>query len=687
MPNRLINETSPYLLQHAHNPVNWYAWGAEALMKAQAEDKPIFLSIGYAACHWCHVMAHESFEDASIAARLNDNFVCIKVDREERPDLDAIYMSAVVALTGQGGWPLSAFLTPQGEPFFGGTYFPPSPRHGLPGFNELLENVIQAYQQHRTEIFTSAQKLTHHLQEQAQWKTAPTSALQPDLLKQSTNALIASYDRKFGGWGRAPKFPSAMTLEFLMRQAARGNAEAARVAVFSMRAMQRGGMYDVIGGGFHRYSTDERWLIPHFEKMLYDNALLSQVYLHAYQFNGDARLRQTAEETLDFILRELRNPQGGFYSSLDADSEGEEGTFYIWTRDELQNTLNPEDFALLNGCFSLPPAGNFEGKLVLQRPAEDDDLAAALALSADELRLRLHRVQIQLLAVRSRRTRPQTDDKVLTGWNGLALTAFAQAARALQRPDYLLAAQENAAFILNNLRSQGKLHRSWRSGQARNPAVLEDYAALIIGLLELYQSDFNNHWFQQAKMLVEEMVHLFGDESGGYFDAQTSSEGLLLRPKEVQDNATPCGNALAAQAELLLAALDGESNRSENALRMLSSLQDNLIRHPNAFAFWLQALDFFIGPVQQAALIWQPGDETWQTYVRQLYRGYHPNRIIAGAAYPPSKGVPALLNQRTTAEKPTAVYMCEGFACKLPAFTPEELEKQLQAAENPSSTG
>jgi uncharacterized protein YyaL (SSP411 family) len=677
MPNQLIHETSPYLLQHADNPVDWKAWTHETLEKARSEDKPIFLSIGYAACHWCHVMAHESFESPDIAALLNQNFICIKVDREERPDIDSVYMDAVVAMTGSGGWPMSVFLTPEGQPFYGGTYFPPFPRYGMPAFRDVIQAAARAWRDDRSEIRKSGQNLTSHLASAIQWKITPNAVVRPNLLEQSLQALLGGYDWQRGGWGRAPLFPQPMSIEFLLLQASRGNRQALEAARHSLHSMSKGGMYDVVGGGFHRYSTDDVWLVPHFEKMLYDNAQLASAYLHAHLLSGDESFRRTTVETLDFILRELTHPEGGFYSSLDADSDGEEGKFYVWSLAELRHNLAPADFELLSNVYSLSREGNFEGHIILQRRAELGEVSVALNISLQELSSRLDAIHSQLLAVRGARLRPQTDDKILVSWNALALRAFAEAGRYLNRPDYIAAAQRNAAFLLTELHLDGSLMRAWRAGQARHHAFLEDHAALILGLLALYQSDPDPRWYAAAEQIAQEMLAAYTDPAGGFFDARPDASQLYLQPKNNQDNATPCGNALAALALLQLSEYNGQTNWHELAMSPIAAQQDMFVRHPAAFGQWLQALDFLNGPVAQVVLVGEPGDPNLANLRQELWRAYRP-RLVAAETAPAPHGGPVLLQDHPLLNGLTAAYVCRAFTCQLPVTSPSELAAQLK---------
>ncbi len=642
--NKLANSTSPYLLQHAHNPVDWHPWGEEALNRARSENKPVFLSIGYAACHWCHVMAHESFEDEETAAFMNEHFVNIKVDREERPDLDAIYMQATVAMTGSGGWPMSVFLTPDLKPFYTGTYFPPSPRYNMPSFKDVLAGVARAWREEPAEIERVGKQISGHLQQALSLDKTSDAAFTQEALDAAVLSLIDSYDWGYGGWGSAPKFPQPMTIEFLLRRAlspepsppealptgaGRGESPALKPALHALKAMARGGMYDVLGGGFSRYSVDNFWRVPHFEKMLYDNAQLARAYLHAWQITKDPFFKQIVIETLDFTAREMTHPDGGFYSSLDADSEGEEGRFYVWTLEEIREVLK-DDSEFFEAAYGITVRGNWEGKTILQRSLDDASLGARFRLTPEAVRAKLADSHSKLLAARAARVRPGTDDKVLTAWNGLMLAAIAEAARVIAseakqspRPDeetldllskspdasagvasslktaprndmYYELATRNADFLLNSLRPDGKLKRSWRDGKPTNEVFLEDYAALVLGLIELYQTDFNDRWFASARELTDEMIQLFSDPNGGFFDTAKDSEELLLRPKDLQDNATPSGNSLACEALLKLAAFSDEGTYRELAEKSMSQVSESALRYPTAFGRWLDWL-FLVG--------------------------------------------------------------------------------------------
>lgn len=686
--NRLSSSTSPYLLQHAHNPVDWFPWGEEALGRARAEDKPIFLSIGYAACHWCHVMAHESFEDHVTAAFLNENFICIKVDREERPDLDGIYMSAVVALTGSGGWPMSVFLTPDLRPFYGGTYFPPKARYNMPSFRDVLTSLVDAWITQRSEINRVGSQLKEHLVRQAVAQ-ASTNGFSIEMLAIAEKNLTDSYDWGYGGWGAAPKFPQAMTIDFLLARSALAaepqSIKREQAAIHALTSMARGGMYDVAGGGFSRYSTDNFWRVPHFEKMLYDNALLARAYLHAWQMTGDASFRRVVEETLDFVLRELTHPEGGFYSSLDADSEGEEGKFYVWTRDEIRESLTSES-EFFETAYGITDRGNWEGKTVLQRAVDDASLAARFKLDPAAVASKLAGCHAKLLSARTGRIRPGTDNKVLTAWNGLMLAAFAEAARVLgvqdvhRRDAYLDAAARNAEFILSRLRPDGKLRRSWRDGKTTEEVFLEDYAALILGLLELYQSDFKNKWFSAAIQLADEMIERFSDPVGGFFDTPSDAKSLLVRPKDVQDNATPSGNALAVEALLKLSMLSERGDFRDKAEESLRLVTGFAAQYPTGFARWLGAAQIAIGKVKQVALVFGQDEEHAQAMVETTFGRYRPNMVVAGSRFPVQDDAPSLLKDRPLlASQKSAAYVCEGFVCLQPAGSTEDLARQLDS--------
>ncbi len=678
MPNKLINENSPYLLQHAHNPVDWYPWGKEALEKAKSENKPIFLSIGYAACHWCHVMEHESFENPETAALMNEHFINIKVDREERPDLDSIYMQATVAMTDSGGWPMSVFLTPDLRPYYAGTYFPPVRRYNMPAFKDVLTGLANAWLNDKEEVDRVGNQILNHIQPQLQ-TNKNSDTFTSKTLEALTNSILKSYDWGFGGWGDAPKFPQPMTIEYLLRQAlvdSPRQEQILKACRHVLDEMSRGGMYDVIGGGFSRYSVDKFWRTPHFEKMLYDNAQLALAYLHGYLVTGEVRYRQICEETLDFILREMTHPQGGFYSSLDADSEGVEGKFYVWTHDEIQNILGP-DFEFFKTAYGITPEGNWEGNTILHRELNDAALATRFKLDPKTVPVKLADSHSKLLTVRNTRIRPGTDDKVLVMWNALALSAFAEAGRYLNRQDYLDAAIRNARFLMDNLYINDRLFRSWREGQAKHNAYLEDHAGLAHAFLALYQSDPDPAWYATALKLGDEMVAHFTDLHGGFFDTRDDHETLLIRPKDIQDNATPSGNALAATTLLELSAYGDRNEWRSVAEDMLGSAQETIMRYPTAFAQWLCAADFAVGPTHEVAIIGNPNDPKTQEFLKTLWKTFRPRQVTAISAYPPEPRASALLRDRPMINGQPTAYVCQNFVCLQPVNLPSEMESQL----------
>jgi uncharacterized protein YyaL (SSP411 family) len=651
MANHLAEETSPYLLQHKDNPVDWYPWGEEALARARDEDRPILLSIGYSACHWCHVMERESFEDPETARLMNELYVCIKLDREERPDIDSIYMEACQAMTGSGGWPLNVFLTPEQVPIYAGTYFPPESRMGMPSWRDVLEAVAQAWREKADEIRAGGGRIAERLRGGAALRPSD-EPLQPRLLDAAVEGLRSQYDAANGGFGSAPKFPPTSALEFLMR---RGEVD---MVGHTLRAMASGGMYDQIGGGFARYSVDPYWLVPHFEKMLYDNALLARAYLHGWQVTGDPLFRRVAEETLDWALREMRAPEGGFFSALDADSEGVEGKFYVWSVDELRAALAGEpDADEAIAWFGATDRGNFEG--------------ANIPVRGPGLPERLGEWRRRLYELRSERVWPGLDDKRLTSWNALTISALAEAGAVLERPDYLEAATAAADFVLGSLRDeQGRLLRTWKDGRGRLNAYLEDHAYLLEALLTLYESSFDPRWFAEARSLADTMIERFGDEeNGGFFETSSDHEQLLARRKDLEDHPIPSGNASAAYGLLRLAALTGEHAYEKRAVGTLRLLHELAAQHPHAFGHLLQALDFHLSPVKEVALV---GDDV-HPFERVVRGAFRPHLVVAGGA---PDGVP-LLQDRSPVDGRAAAYVCERFACKAPVTEPEELERLL----------
>lgn len=676
--NRLIHETSPYLLQHAHNPVDWYPWGEEAFEKAKAEDKPILLSIGYSACHWCHVMAHESFEDKSIAQLMNDDFANIKVDREERPDVDAIYMRAVVAMTGRGGWPLTAFLTSEGKPFFGGTYYPPEDRPGLPSFRRVLMSVAQSYRERKDSILTSAEDISAHVVLQDAVPAVADSELNSATLDQAVRNLSHHFDATYGGFGTAPKFPQAMTLDFLLREYYRsGNTHALRMVERTLEKMARGGVYDQLGGGFHRYAVDQRWLIPHFEKMLYDNALLSRVCVRAYQATSRPLYRRITEEILDYVLREMTSPEGGFYSTQDADSEGEEGKFFVWTADEILSLLGAEEGNLFNAYYAVTKEGNFEGSNVLTIPRDPDVVAHLAGVSMDRLEDVVARGRQRLLEAREQRTRPGRDEKVITSWNGLMLASFAEAARILDREDYRQAAVRNADFILSALRPDGRLHRIHKDGQAKATAYLEDYAFLTDGLLALYEATFDASWFLEGRTLADAMLSLFKDNTGpGFYDTD-GAEVLITRPRSWEDGAVPSGNSMAADLLLRLAALTGDIAYQNTAVDILHAMAATAGQHPTAFGHLLSVLNFYLSSPEEIAIVGDPTAGDTRELLKVVYSDYRPSKVVALGLGDDERTVVPLLTGRDQLEGRATAYVCRHFTCQRPVNSPSELAAQM----------
>ena len=632
--NRLAQETSPYLLQHAGNPVDWYPWGEEAFAKARAEDKPLLVSVGYSACHWCHVMERESFEDDATAGEMNELFVNVKVDREERPDVDALYMDAVVALTGQGGWPMTVFATPDGEPFYGGTYFPPEPRHGLPAFRQVLAAVADAYRTRREDVSAQADSLAAALRRSAE--TAPSSEpLTGALLEDAQASLRRQVDPRWGGFGHAPKFPPASALELLLR---RGSYEPALATLDGMAA---GGMYDLVGGGFHRYSVDAQWLVPHFEKMLYDNALLVPPYLHAWVLTGERRYREVVEQTVEYVLRELALEGGGFASAQDADTDGVEGLTFTWTRQELEAAIGP-------------------GRELLLQPFEHGRSVLRGGITAEE--------RSQLLAARERRPQPARDDKAIASWNGLLLAALAEAGRRLDRGDWLDRAVSLAGFLLGPLSDGERLHRTWRDGAAKGTGYLDDYANVAHGLYELHVATGDPRWLAESRRLALLAADVFADpERGGFFLTPEDAERLVARQKSLEDNPTPSGNSMLAFVLLRLARIWGDDELERLATGVLRLVRDVAVRVPTAFAWSLCALDLHLSPPRELAVLGSPESEI----ARAALRRFDPNAVVA---FGPAEGVP-LLAGKTLVDGRPAVYVCERFACRAPVTDPAALAR------------
>jgi hypothetical protein len=689
--NRLAGETSPYLLQHAHNPVDWYPWGPEALERARLLDRPIFLSIGYAACHWCHVMERESFEDPATAAFLNEHFVAIKVDREERSDLDAVYMDAVQAMTGSGGWPMTVFLAPDGRPFYGGTYFPNTRRHGLPSFLDVLAGVAGAWRERRAELEESATNLAAHVARRVRLSDGE-AALDAGLLDAAVGALEAGFDAQHGGWGSAPKFPQPMAIDFLLRRAAAGDARALSMARRALDRMAAGGIFDQLAGGFARYATDAAWLVPHFEKMLYDNAQLARTYVHAWALTGEPAYLRVATATLDFVAREMTLPDGVFAASLDADTGGEEGATYTWTAYEVRDVLVgaglSDAWPLFAEAYDATEAGNWEGRVILRRVASDAGLAERHGRAPDEVADLLERARVALLAARDRRPQPARDDKALAGWNGLMLGAFAEAAALLSRDGdpalgataarYRALAERAADRLLAVLRGpDGRFLRSWKDGRARHTGTLEDQACMADGLLALYEATADERWFAAAGETADAILARFGDPAGGFHDTADDAEALVARPRSLQDNAVPSGGAMAATVLLRLAALTGEGRHVDAAEAALGVVGAAPAEHPTAFAQWLAAIDWQVGPVDEIAIVGDPTDPRTER-LAAVARGapghlrWRPRQVIAIGADPRVTAVPLLQGRFSLRGLPTA-FVCRGFACRQPVTEPEAL--------------
>ncbi|MBI1953858.1 MAG: thioredoxin domain-containing protein [Candidatus Omnitrophica bacterium] len=684
--NRLAQEKSPYLLQHAHNPVDWYPWGEEAWAKAKKEDKPIFLSIGYSTCHWCHVMERESFSDPATAAILNEHFVPIKVDREERPDVDALYMQAVIQMTGQGGWPLTVILTPELKPFYGGTYFPPDDRWGRPGLKSLLNGIAAAWRERRGELIHTGESLTQALQAAELARGAGSLPIDESLLAQAFELSRASFDETYGGFGSAPKFPQAHSLSFLLRFWKRSkDPRALEMVEKTLIEMRRGGMYDHLGGGFHRYSTDRQWRVPHFEKMLYDQAILARAYLEAYQATGRSAYAQIAREIFEYVLRDLTSPEGSFYCAEDADSaeegEGEkkEGAFYLWTKAEIEKLLTPEQAKLFCAVYGIEargnaindPTGELQGKNVL------------FQVKPQEAPAQLDQAKAILLSARAQRPRPHLDDKVLTDWNGLMISALALGSRVLEEPHYAQAARKAADFILKRMvRKDGRLLHAFRQGPSGVPGTLEDYAFFVTGLVDLYEATFEPRYLTEAKRLTGEMVRLFWDEAkGGFFMTGSDAEQLLVRQKELYDGAIPSGNSVAALALLRVGRLTQDSGFEAKAKQLFETFSAELRQNPSAYTQSLIALDFALGPSKEIVIAGKEADPATQEMVRALYSTFLPNKVVALHPSGPAGQaiealVPFLKEQVALAGKPTA-YVCQNYTCDLPVTTADDLRGLL----------
>jgi len=672
--NRLINETSPYLLQHAHNPVDWFAWTDEAFEKARREDKPVLISIGYSACHWCHVMEHESFEDEATAAIMNANFVNIKIDLEERPDVDQIYMTFVQMTSGHGGYPLNVFLTPDRKPFFGGTYFPPDNRFNMPSFQRILTSVAEAYRERKDEVLHSANEILGEIKTLSAQQSAGEN-LSVEQTEFAFKGFVKTFDRANGGFGGAPKFPSPMSLEFLLRCFHRtGDENALSMVETTCRKMANGGICDQLGGGFHRYTVDAVWLTPHFEKMLYDNAQLARIYLHVFQITKDEFYKRVAIETLEYVKREMTDASGGFYAAQDADSEGVEGKFFVWTPEEVAQILDERETQIFNFYYDVSEHGNFEEKNILNVKNSPAETAEVLKISEDELKKILETGKKKLFAEREKRVKPFRDEKVLTAWNGLMLAAFAEAGAILDDKDYLEIAARNADFILENLQKDGYLLRTFKDGQAKLNAYLEDYANFADGLIELFQASGDAKYLKEAKRLADLMITEFWDEeAGAFFFTANNHEELLIRNKDFYDNATPSGNSAAADVFLKLFHLVGDDRYERFAVTVLRLVAPQIRRYPQAFGRALSALDFYLNPTKEIVILGARGNEL----EREVWREYLPNKVVVSAENAENADFIPLLRERKMIDgKPTA-YVCENFTCQKPVATAADLRSQI----------
>ena len=684
--NRLINETSPYLLQHAHNPVDWYPWGEEALELSRRDDKPILLSVGYAACHWCHVMEHESFENEQIASVMNEHFINIKVDREERPDLDEIYMNAVQMLTGSGGWPMTMFLAPNLKPFYGGTYFPPDDRYGRPGFPRVLLGVVEAYRERRESVVEQANRITERLNQLSETQ-AGDQPLNTGVFDRAFQDYRSRFDARHGGFGSAPKFPPSMGLAFLLRYWHRtGNPNAKEMVELTLQKMAQGGMYDQIGGGFHRYSTDETWLVPHFEKMLYDNALLSAVYLETYQATGESFYANIAEDTLDYVLREMYNPEtGGFYSTQDADSEGVEGKFFVWTPDEVAELLEAEHAKIFCEYYDITAPGNFEGKNILHVQTPPDIFAKKLAIDLGELDAILTDGRQKLFEVREQRIKPGLDDKILTSWNGLMVRSMASGYQILGHDRYLEAAEASANFVLTALSQDNGLLRTHRAGKSHLNAYLEDYSYFVAGLINLYEATFNLRWLKEAQRLSETMIEQFWDDAkGGFFYTSKGHESLIVRSKSAYDGATPSGTSIAVHSLLRLSKLLNQPNLTEKAQTALRLYSHQMESAPSGSAQLLCELDFLLSIPKEIAIAGNLNSEGAKNVLHAIHSRFIPQKVVAmlddndEEAHVAEALIP-LLEYKRQINGETTAYVCENYVCKSPTTNLAELESQLDS--------
>jgi uncharacterized protein YyaL (SSP411 family) len=692
-PNHLINEQSPYLLQHAYNPVNWYAWGDEAFNKAKEEDKPIFLSVGYATCHWCHVMEHESFEDQEVATILNENFVSIKVDREERPDIDSIYMTVTQMMTGRGGWPMTVIMTPEKEPFFAGTYFPKNGRFGMTGLIDILHQIIEIWQTKRADIHKTAEQVVSHLQNSS--VTVQSEYNGEELLVRAFDELDSKFDEVLGGFGSQPKFPSPHNLLFLMRYWKKYNDDIAlHMVEKTLQEMRLGGIYDHIGFGFHRYSTDRHWLVPHFEKMLYDQAMLVLAYTEAYQITKNEIFKETAEEILEYVKRDMTSPEGGFYSAEDADSEGEEGKFYIWSFKEIKKLLSDEEVEFVIKVFNVSPKGNFLDEATQQQSPHNilhlkkpiSDMLLELKLSKEDFEKKLEIIRDKLFRQRKLRIHPLKDDKILTDWNGLMIAAFSKASRVFNNDDYRKIAEEALNFISDNLTLEdGRLQHRYRNGNSAIIANLDDYAFLIWGLLELYETSFNPNHLSKARKLNSLLIkHFWDNDSGGFFFTPDDGEELLIREKPVYDGAIPSGNSVSMLNLLRLAKMTSDASLEKKADDLMKTFAKQINRIPSAFTFILSSLDFAIGPSYEIILVAEEDDEKLVDFLLKLENSYIPNKVVI-LKYPDNNQLVKeieILKDYKLVNKQVTAYVCRDFVCKQPTNDPDKMIEELSKNED-----
>ena len=677
MANRLANETSPYLLQHANNPVDWYPWGAEALERARAEDRPILLSVGYAACHWCHVMAHESFENEETAKLMNELFVNVKVDREERPDIDGIYMQAVQAMTGRGGWPMTVFLTPAGEPFYGGTYYPPKDAHGIAGFSRVLTSVADSYRNKRDSITHTAAQI-REIYDASRLRASTEGALGSHALDLAYRGIAQTYDVRHGGFGDAPKFPPTMVLDFLLRYWRRANAPyALEMVTDTFQKMSNGGIYDQVGGGFHRYAVDGIWLVPHFEKMLYDNALLIRLGANLWQATHDPDVRRVTEETVTWVKREMTSPEGGFYSSLDADSEGEEGRFYVWSERELDQLLGSDALAVKT-FYGSTPSGNFEGRNILHIRAQSAMVAARAGISPELFAKIIADAKSTLYTVRARRVWPARDEKIVASWNGLMLRGLATAARAFQSDEINRLALRNAEFLYREMVDGGRVMRLRTADKTRHPGFLEDYAAIALGFVSVYELTFNPVWIHRATDIAHMMIELFWDDAiGAFFDTARDAEALITRPREVADSAIPSGTSLAVDLLLSLSEISRDTEMRRRATFVIETLATPLIRYPSGFGHLLGAADMMTNGAVEIAIAGDRDDQAFKALEKEVAEHYVPSLVLAGGSAVPGIG---LMDGREARDGRATAYVCRSYACEAPASDPALLASQLEQA-------